>query len=221
MGTKQKMSKKDSVGHQKPRGRPASDPFEQDMIIRQAALDILREHGYRKTTMLAIAKKARMSKETLYSRFSSKVTLFESVIQTNAEVMNKDLLSAIENPHSDFNNALLQFGLNLLNLLTSETSISINRAAIELAPEDTIFSHVLLTHGRERTQALFANLIDRAVKKGRLRKLDKKNAATCFVSLLVGDLQHQLLLGVCKRPSSDVIKARARQAVTNFLTLYG
>jgi AcrR family transcriptional regulator len=190
------------------------------MIIRQAALDILKEHGYRKTTMLAIAKKAGMSKETLYSRFPSKMALFESVIQTNAQVLNRDLLTALENPHSDFENALLQFGCNLLNLLTSETSISIHRAAIELAPEDTVFSHVLLTHGRERTLPLFANLIDRAVKQGRLQKLDKNNAAACFVSLLVGDLQHQLLLGVCKRPNRNLIEDRAKQAVTSFLTLY-
>jgi AcrR family transcriptional regulator len=221
MGTKQKMSQHDRAGLQKPRGRPASDPFKQEKIIRQAALDILSKHGYRKTTMLAIAKKAGMSKETLYSRFSSKVALFESVIQTNAEVMNRDLLAALENPHSDFKKALLQFGRNLLNLLTSETSISINRAAIELAPEDTVFSHVLLGHGRERTLQLFADLIDRAVKQGKLQKLDKKHAAACFVSLLVGDLQHRLLLGVCKRPSSHVIEERAEQAVTYFLILYG
>jgi AcrR family transcriptional regulator len=134
--------------------------------------------------------------------------------------MNRDLLTALKDQSLDFEHSLLQFGRNLLELLTSDASIALNRAAIELAPEDTAFSQLLLNHGRNRTMPLFTNLIDRAVKQGYLKKLDKKEAAACFVSLLLGELHHQLLLGVCKRPTRKTLEHRVKQAVANFFILF-
>jgi AcrR family transcriptional regulator len=215
------MSSGDEKSSQKQRrGRPPSNPNEQLAAIRKAALSLLSNYGYRKTTMLAIAKSAGISKETLYSLYSSKVTLFEALIRSNAEKMNNDLTLASERSYVALVHSLFQFGCNLLSLLTSDASIAINRAAIELAPENTIFSQALLTHGRERVMPLLVKLIDRAVQQGRLKPLDTKEAANHFVAILVGDLQHRLLLGVSEPPEKEIIEQRSEQAVTLFLKLY-
>jgi AcrR family transcriptional regulator len=202
------------------RGRPPSDPDKQQAAIREAALTLLCEYGFHKTSMLAIAKRAGISKETLYTLFPSKVALFGALIRHNAEKMNNDLITACERSPVALVDSLVQFGCNLLKLLTSDSSIAINRAAIEFAPEDTVFSQILLTQGRERIMPLLVKLIEQAVKQGMLKPLDEKEAADYFVALLVGNHQHRLLLGVSERPEEQTIERQTVQAVTLFLKLY-
>ncbi|MEQ8740678.1 MAG: helix-turn-helix domain-containing protein, partial [Hoeflea sp.] len=51
--------------------------------IEQAAYEVLEEKGYAATSMLAIAKRARASNETLYNWYGDKTGLFRALVVRN------------------------------------------------------------------------------------------------------------------------------------------
>ena len=53
--------------------------------IEAAAYDVLRQKGYRATSMLAIAKEAGASNETLYKWYGNKQNLFQALVIANAQ----------------------------------------------------------------------------------------------------------------------------------------
>ncbi len=63
-----------------PRGRPRSPKA--DAAIVRATLEILPELGFRAFSMDAVAKRARVSKATLYRRFPSKRELIAAALRT-------------------------------------------------------------------------------------------------------------------------------------------
>ena len=60
---------------------------ERRMRIENAAYAVLRDKGYKGTSMLAIAKKAGCSNETLYRWYGNKQTLLASLVVANAEAV--------------------------------------------------------------------------------------------------------------------------------------
>jgi AcrR family transcriptional regulator len=71
------------------RGRPsASRAAEIDQTIRAAALEVFLSAGYEPASMDAIAAVAQVSKGTLYARYTSKESLFRSVLESELEKLS-------------------------------------------------------------------------------------------------------------------------------------
>ena len=68
---------------QRPRGRPVSALVDRALV--KAAVDEFTERGYRTMTMESIAKRARVSKVSLYRRWSSKLAVTEEVFRVLGE----------------------------------------------------------------------------------------------------------------------------------------
>src|SRR3990170_879801 len=70
--------------HRTPPGRGRRPTLEQaaqlDRDVRDHALHLFLEHGYEGTSMNAIARAAGTTKASLYARFPSKESLFDSVL---------------------------------------------------------------------------------------------------------------------------------------------
>jgi len=68
-----------------PRGRPRSE--QADRAILAAALDILRDEGYRAVTIDAVAKRAGVARTTIYRRWASSASILVDVlIELGAQV---------------------------------------------------------------------------------------------------------------------------------------
>ena len=65
---------------------------EKKQAIAEAAYALIEEKGYLGTSMLAIAKRAKASNETLYNWYGDKQGLFRELIEQNAEHV-RDLLN--------------------------------------------------------------------------------------------------------------------------------
>ena len=63
--------------------------------IQAAAFALLKEQGYRKTSMLAIAKRAQASNQTLYAWYSNKQALFRGIIEGFGGAVREQLLAAL------------------------------------------------------------------------------------------------------------------------------
>jgi AcrR family transcriptional regulator len=189
--------------------------------ILDAALALLAEHGYRDTSMLKVATRARASKNTLYQHFPTKQALFAALVARAAAAMNADIVEALS-ADEPLEPTLRTFGEHLLRLLTGPQSLAINRAAIaeaKLAPE---LAQALAANGREHTAPLVARYLAKQVAAGVLcADVPLPEAIEAFIGLLVGDLQVRLLWGIAEPPDEAAIQARATRATERFVRLFG
>ena len=188
--------------------------------ILDAATAILREKGYRDTTMRDVARRASASKETLYAWFGNKSGLFQAVIRRNADTV-RTVLEAHLDGNAPVEEALADVGRELAGLLFGDGAVAINRAAISEARSDPVLARILIETGREATLPFFVRYLERCRGHGLLDFDDPWEAAETFLGLLLGDMQVRRLLGVVDTPDAGAIEVRARQAAIKFLRLYG
>jgi AcrR family transcriptional regulator len=90
MESRAKRGNAEVGGHavRRPRGRPksTSDDAKRTQIIA-AAQKTFQELGYGRTTMDLVAARCKVSKQTLYQLFSSKIELFAEIIAAHRETM--------------------------------------------------------------------------------------------------------------------------------------
>lgn len=196
------------------RGRPRTGETAGRLeAIIAAALAELVEHGYEKTTMLGIARRAGASKETLYARFGNRAGLFAALIahQGNTTV---ERLAAVLDTEAGPRETLTGFAAGLLALLLHEPSVSLNRAAMS-SPE---LAALLLRHGRHATGAIVEHHLGELARRGVLRIDDPAEAFALLYGLIVEDRQIRVLLGE-KPPSRALVKRHASAAAERFMTL--
>lgn len=187
--------------------------------ILDAAFAELLERGYRGTTMLAVAKRAGASKETLYSWYGDKQGLFAALVRSNAASIEALLSDALAK-EADPQKTLQKLGPLLLDLLLGERAVAINRAAAADVAEGGALGKALAESGRERVLPLICQVLLQARAAGFLDVQDVKEAAEAYLGLLLGDLPVRRIIGVAAQPSKAEQAARAEAALTRFLRLH-
>ena len=185
--------------------------------IEQAAYAVLEEKGYGGTSMLAIAKAAKASNETLYNWYGDKTGLFAALVRRNAAEV-KALLEDQIAAGGDAVDTLARVGPVLLQLVTSDQAVAMNRAAA--ADPTGELGRVLATEGRETVAPLVAQVIAQGKEQGRLGFDDLAMACETWLGLLIGDLQIRRVVGRMPQPGPEALAARAAAAHCNFLRLF-
>lgn len=185
--------------------------------ILAAALRLLAASGAAGVTTAALAREARCSKETLYALFEDRDAILAALVARQSDRLNA-LLDA-PGPPGGGEERLVQAGARLLDLLTSEASLAINRAA--LADPTGALSRVLLRAGRDRSAPLIARLLESMREEGALAFDDAADAYRTFYGLLLGDRQILALHGADgARPGAEEFLPLARRAVRRLKALY-
>jgi AcrR family transcriptional regulator len=215
MGTVVKV--KPTVTSSRRRGRPRADEVGQRRhAVLDAALAELVERGYERASMLAIARRARASKETLYAWFGNKEGLFMALVRQQSLATNQRIEAALDADDGGGDPAvtLTAVARGLLHLLVSDTSLALNRAAMA-APE---LAATLLAQGRHTTGPLVERYLARAHAEGWLSADDPADAFRLLYGLVVEDTQIRALLGE-NPPAAAELDRRATRAVRRFLAL--
>lgn len=185
--------------------------------IEQAAYAVLDAKGYGGTSMLAIAKAAKASNETLYNWYGDKTGLFAALVRRNAAEV-KALLEAQIAVGGDAMDTLARVGPVLLQLVTSDRAVALNRAAAADPTGD--LGRVLAAEGRETVAPLIAQVIAQGREQGRFAFDDLAVACETWLGLLIGDIQIRRVVGRMPQPSPEALAARADAALRNFLCLF-
>lgn len=184
--------------------------------IEAAALELLAEKGYLATSMLAVARRAKASNETLYNWYGNKQGLFRSLVETNA----RDVKTLLQNDlaqHRPPDATLEALGPLLLGLLVSDKAITLNRAAA--ADPSGELAEQLTQAGRETVAPLIADVFLKARDAGILTFDDAARAVGLYLDLLVGDLQIRRVLGAVPALTQPEIDRRAAVALGNLKVL--
>lgn len=188
--------------------------------IETAAYEILAEKGYKAASMLAIAKRASASNETLYRWYKNKQSLFCSLVTENARE-TKELLEHSIEADADPLETLQKFGPVLLRLVTGKKAIALNRAAAGDVFDTGTLGKVIASAGKETVVPLVVNVLERARRKGQMDFKDAYATADIYTGLLIGDLQIRRVIGVCKQLTDKEIDARSERAYNLLLRLFG
>ncbi len=184
-----------------------------------AAFDSFMTVGYAKTSMLAIATRARVSKRDLYANFADKGAILAACIESRARDMRAPLELPPPRTEAALRATLQRFGRTALGMGTLPTSIAAFRLAI--AEPETDAAAVLDQVGRETNRTALEDFLAGALANGLLRPGEPHAFAGFFLNLLWGDVMMRLLLRIAAAPDEREIERRAREATRLFLALHG
>ncbi len=186
--------------------------------IEQAAYRLLAIRGYGGSSMLAIAKEAKASNETLYRWYGDKRGLFRRLVERNAAVTKAALEEALADK-ADPLASLEAIAPVLLAMLLGERAIALNRAAA--ADESGELGAAITEAGRGAIAPLLQSLIRRALASDALSAPSAATATEWLLGLLIGDQQIRRVIGALPPLAPKAIQARAATALAAFRQLCG
>jgi AcrR family transcriptional regulator len=186
--------------------------------ILEVATPLFLTEGYGATSIEAVAKRARMSKRTVYSRFRDKAELFGAVVHRLVERLRPPSAST----EQFFEGSSLEAILRRLATLIIRAALSPPALALHrvIVAEATRFPELAAAVNQEgtRREAIrrIAALLDGERLAGKLDVSSAEFAAEQFLHMLVAGPQRRALgLGT---PMTDAdLEAWARDAVDLFL----
>ncbi|MEQ8402404.1 MAG: TetR/AcrR family transcriptional regulator [Roseitalea porphyridii] len=188
--------------------------------IEEAAFAVLLEKGYKAASILEIARRAGASNETLYKWYGNKQGLFAALVEANARTVAELLRARLQGEAADPIETLRDVGPLLLELVTSERAVALNRAAVGDVHDTATLGSALARAGRETVVPLIASILEKARRAGLIDHGDDESVAETYIALLIGDLQIRRATGVLAPLSEAEIAARAERALTLLLSLY-
>jgi AcrR family transcriptional regulator len=175
--------------------------------IEMAAYGLLSLKGYKATSMLEVAKRAKASNETLYKWYGNKQGLFLSMVERSVAASRELLVSSLEGDQ-DLATILDTFGPQLLQMLTSQRTIVLNRAAAGDVHDTGMLGRTINEGGRDAILPILAQVFDRSEPKG----MTGYEAAELYLDILISDLQIRRVIGVLPMLSETEVKARSDRA---------
>jgi AcrR family transcriptional regulator len=179
--------------------------------IEAAAYELLAEKGYKATSMLAIAKKASASNETMYRWYGNKQTLFRALVEENARLVREQLEASIAGGGS-LDDILRKIGPLLLDLVTGERAVALNRAAVVDVHDSGTLGQIIASAGRDTVLPLLEKAFRTASSRRRLSASEARRFAQAYANLLIGDLQIRRVIGAIEAPTRRDIVQRSERA---------
>jgi AcrR family transcriptional regulator len=189
--------------------------------VLDAALRLLVEEGDH-LTMTAVARRASCSKETLYKWFGDRDGLLTATVQWQA---SKVRVAAVDRQGLDLASltaSLEGFASDWLKVISSDTSIALNRIAISHAGsgKDDLGA-IVLENGRFALARRLKPVLEAGKEAGLLDFPDAETAFRTFFGLVARDVQIRALLGDRLELTTASIGGDATRATQQFLALHG
>jgi len=194
---------------------------ERQRDVLDAALALLVEEGDA-LTMSAVARRASCSKETLYKWFGDRDGLLTATVRWQASRVHVEAIDRERIELASLTRTLERFASDWLTVISSKTSIALNRVAVGHAGSaKTKLGAIVLENGRFALAARLKPVLEAARAAGLLAFDDAETAFRTFFGLVARDVQIRLLLGDGLDLTAAAIAIDAGEATRQFLALYG
>jgi TetR/AcrR family transcriptional regulator, mexJK operon transcriptional repressor len=201
-------------------GRPTRDASEQ---LRHRILDVATEllfsHGYGATSIEAIARRARVSKRTLYQRFPDKPALMSAVIVRLIDSLRPPAHTALTEGES-LKQILVRLGSLILHAALTPRVLQLQRLIVaESGRFPDLASAVAKTGGRQEAVALISQLLLQHERGAAITPADAAFAANQFLQMIVS-LPQLRAIGLGAPMTPEELEAWVRNSVALFLDGY-
>lgn len=190
--------------------------------VLQSALNLLVRGGDKALTTAGVARAANCSKESLYKWFGDRDGLLAAVISFQASKVRAIAPGQLPRDADAFRDQLVRFARDLLEVLSGEVSLALNRLAIgQAGNQDTHLGLLVHERGRRMIGQRAGALLESGRQQGYLGYRDPEEAYQTLYGLIIRDLHIRQLLGE-ELPASELdFGAQANQAIDKFFRLYG
>lgn len=194
---------------------------ERQKAVLDAALRLLVEEGDN-LTMTAVARRASCSKETLYKWFGDRDGLLTATVQWQASKVRVVPVDGEKLDLASLTASLEGFASDWLKVISSDTSIALNRVAVGHAGsgKDDLGA-IVLENGRFALARRLKPVLLAGKQAGLLDFADAETAFRSFFGLVARDVQIRLLLGDRLELTEAAIDGDAVRATQQFLALFG
>lgn len=203
--------------------RPWARSDEKHRAIVRAAREVFLGNGYLGTNMDLIASRSGVSKQTVYTHFGNKETLFLEIVgsMTGAAGDRVHHDRAELGDGEDLEAHLVAFAQRQLLIVMEPELLQLRRLVIGEVGRFPELAAVLYERGPQRAideiAAMFARLQDR----GLLPDVEPAAAAEWFNWLVMAaPLNRAMMLGDAAVPPEDELRRHAAEAVRVFLTAF-
>jgi AcrR family transcriptional regulator len=173
--------------------------------------------GYGAANMDGIARRAGMSKKTIYQIFETKQELFAAVIDSRRNA----LAAMIESQGADASRApehlLRQFLRQIARFVLAPRQAALYRLAVAESQRAPELANAFCREGSTKVCSPLTEWLAAQHERGVLHVPDPTGAAKMLFYMAIADLQMRGLIGECHAPDDTLIDERVDQAVSVFL----
>lgn len=198
-------------------GRSRSE--EKHNAVLAAASRLFLQQGLQGTSMDAVAREAGVSKQTVYAHFKSKEELFRACIK--AKIVSYGFDEGRLPVGEDKRERLLLLVKRFMALIFDPEVVAMHRVVAGEAPSYPQVASLFFESGPAAVKRAVGQCLDRMVADGELDVPDIEHASWLLPNMAFGKFHVQLQLGLIDRVPEDVLDRHLRQAVDDFLRLYG
>ena len=203
--------------------RPRAGRLASGAAIREAATVLFLERGYDRTSMDDIAAAARVSKQTIYTHFADKESLFAGLILANADraegflgTLTETVLSA-----SNAEEGLRRLARTYLTFVVRPEVLALRRLVLSQAGRFPELARTSYERVPQRMYSTLSTLFEELDRRGALRVPDSERASHHFAWLILGaPLDRGMFIESSGGDDAATI-ATADAAVDVFLAAYG
>lgn len=186
--------------------------------ILAAAQEEFKEKGFLGASMDSLAKRAEVSKRTVYNHFPSKDILFQNIVKGLCDSFSQAVNIEYQ-PTKSLDEQLHIAAVSEIRLLESECFLALNRITLAEFIRSPELASSTLEHLGQQKDGLHV-WINEAINDGRLKAVDADYAAQQFLGLIKASAFWPQLLMNQAFPSVEQQQIIADDAVLMFLARY-
>jgi AcrR family transcriptional regulator len=185
----------------KPRWERRKDARPQELLA--AALDLFVERGYASTRLEDVARRAGVSKGTLYLYFTNKEELFKAVVRENiVPVLGEaeDIISSFDGHSADLLRQIILGWWERLGATKVSGIIKLVMSEAGNFPElAQFYQHEVIN----RSTTMIASMFQRAIARGEFRPVDVALMTQVLIAPMLMLITWQHSIGPCQQDGLD------------------
>ena len=200
------------------RGRPRQiAESDRRVLLIEAAEKVFVELGYGAASVDDIAKRAGMSKKTLYQLFETKGSLFAAVIAARRAALKEMIEAECCGDDQSPDQVLRKFLGQVARFVLARRQAALYRLVIAESQRAPELACAFYREGPSKARFALTQWLETQSQRGLLAVPDPDSAASMLFSMVVGEPQMRLLIGDMHEPEEAAIDERVDQAVRLFL----
>jgi TetR/AcrR family transcriptional repressor of mexJK operon len=187
--------------------------------VLDGARAVFLEHGFANANMDEVARRAQVSKATVYSYFPDKNRLFFEVIK-NECLKQADRAVQVIDQNAPVEHVLRQAGHQMISFMSSEFSQRIFRICVAEADRFPDLGRAYYETGPSMGREKFTEYFKKVCDRGELNIDDFEIAADQFMELCKAHWWHKVLFGLISAPGDAETNRVIDGAVRTFMARY-
>jgi len=203
----------------KRQGRPKSEEKRQQIL--SAASCLFLSEGFANTSMDKVAKASGVSKQTVYSHFDNKDTLFQAAISAKCQSYQLDTSQLMEAGLKEmpFSTCMMHIGDLFIRLLQDPDTVAVFRILIAESGTNQHMAELFYDAGPHASLRYIADIIY-TYGGGTISQPQCQQLANDFISLLKGDFHIMMLCGIQPILSDEEIQQHVLNAVEKIVVWF-